>query len=170
MNEINGKAEELFSPLYDMYVDAIFRFCFFKTGDRDIAKDLTQDVFVKVFNHLKKGERLEQEKAFIYMVAKNTIIDYWRKKKTVREGDLPEGFMENIPSHYKTETLAEYNIFTSMLDKLTPNDREVIILRYVEDLSSKDMAHILGERENTVLVRISRAVSKLKGFAGEINI
>lgn len=167
MNDISGKAKELFSPLYDMYADAIFRFCFFKTGDREIAKDLTQDVFVKVFNHLKKGEQIREEKAFIYMIAKNTVIDYWRKKKSVSEGDLPEGFMENVSSSYKTDTLAEYNIFLSLLNKLSPVEREVIILRYVEDLSSKDMAHILGERENTVLVRLSRATAKLKAFAGE---
>lgn len=170
MNDISEKAKELFSPIYDMYADAIFRFCLFKTGDRDIAKDLTQDVFIKVFNHLKKGEQIKVEKAFVYMVAKNTVIDYWRKKKIVREGDLPEGFMENISSPYKTDTLAEYTIFLSLLNKLSPVEREAIILRYVEDLSSKDMAHILGERENTILVRISRATAKLKALAGEITI
>lgn len=164
MRDKEEKAKELFNSLYDTHADAIFRFCFFKTGDREIAKDLTQDVFVKVFKQITKGEEIINEKAFLYAVAKNVIIDFWRKKKSVSEGDLPEGFMNAVPSSSNTEVFAEYQIFLSLLDKLSPSDREVIILRYVEDMSSKDMAELLGERENTILVRVSRATEKLREF------
>jgi RNA polymerase sigma factor (sigma-70 family) len=58
--------------------------------------------------------------------------------------------------------MSDYSVFLSLLDKLSPADKEAIILRYVEDMSSKDMAELLGERENTILVRISRAKEKLK--------
>ncbi len=167
MRDKEEKTKELFDSLYDTHTDAIFRFCFFKTGDREIAKDLTQDVFVKVFNHIKKGEEIVNEKAFLYAIAKNVVIDFWRKKKSVNEADLPEGFMNTVPSQSNTEVLAEYQIFLSLLDKLSPTDREVIILRYVEDMSSKDMAELLGERENTILVRISRATEKLKKMVEE---
>lgn len=162
MENKEEKSKELFDSLYDAHADAIFRFCVFKTGDRDIAKDLTQDVFIKVFNHITKGEEIVNEKAFLYAVAKNVVIDFWRKKKSVREADLPEGFMSSVASESNTEVLAEYQIFLSLLNKLSPTDREVIVLRYVEDMSSKDMAEVLGQRENTVLVRISRATVKLK--------
>jgi RNA polymerase sigma-70 factor (ECF subfamily) len=162
MRNKNKKAEELFNSLYDTHADAIFRFCFFKTGDREIAKDLTQDVFIKVFNYLVKGEEILNEKTFIYAIAKNVVIDFWRKKKAVNERDLPEDFMSSVPSQSNTEVFAEYQIFLSLLDKLSPSDREVIILRFIEDMSSKDMAELLRERENTILVRISRATTKLK--------
>lgn len=158
-NEIGKK---LFDSLYDNYADTIFRYCFFKTGDREVAKDLTQDVFVKVFKYIVNGEEIKNEKPFLYAIAKNVVIDFWRKKKTVNESELPEGFMYNVSTPSNAETLAEYQIFLSTLDKLSPSDREVIILRYVEDMSSKDMAELLGERENTILVRISRATAKLK--------
>lgn len=156
------KIEKQFVSLYDQYADAIFRFCFFKTGDREVAKDLTQDVFIKVFNHLTKGEMITNEKAFVYTIAKNVVIDFWRKKTSVRESELPEGFMQSVPSNLRTDLLAEYTSFLSLLDKLQPEDREVILLRYIDDLSGKEMAEILGERENTVLVRISRATAKLR--------
>lgn len=168
MRDTQETTKEMFDTLYDTHADTIFRFCFFKTGDREIAKDLTQDVFVKVYNHIVKNEVITYEKAFLYAIAKNVIIDFWRKKKSVHESDLPEGFMLAFPSGSKTDTLAEYNIFLSLLDKLSPSEREVIILRYVDDLSSKDMAEVLGERENTVLVRISRATAKLKEISGGI--
>lgn len=156
------KIEKQFVSLYDQYADAIFRFCFFKTGDREIAKDLTQDVFIKVFNHLTKDESVTNEKAFVYTIAKNVVIDFWRKKTSVHESELPEGFMQSVPSNLRTDLLAEYTSFLSLLDKLQPEDREVILLRYIDDLSGKEMAEILGERENTVLVRISRATAKLR--------
>ncbi len=154
--------EQVFTSLYHEYSDAIFRFCYFKTGDREIAVDITQDVFMKVFNHLETFVGTAHPKAFIYTIAKNTIIDFWRKKKSLKEYELPEGFMGDVISNIKTDTLAHYSEFLSFVDKLSPTEKEVIILRYIEDLSSKDMAELLGERENTILVRISRATKHLK--------
>ncbi len=160
-NEHHTK-EKVFTDIYNEHVDAIFRFCYFKTGDKEIATDLAQDVFIKVFNHLDTLIEVENKKAFIYTIAKNTIIDFWRKKKSVHEHDLPVGFMHSVASDQQTDTHAYYSEFLSFVDRLSPTEKEVIILRYVEDLSSKDMAELLGERENTILVRISRATKKLK--------
>ena len=157
------KEKELLTELYDTHADAIFRFCYFKTGNRETAKDLTQDVFIKVYNHIiKTKEEIQNHKSFIYTIAKNTIIDFWRKSKSISENQLPEGFFESIAEEDKTETILDYSIFLSLLNKLSESDREVILLRYVEDMSSKDMAKLLDERENTVLVRISRARERLR--------
>jgi len=160
--------EKSFVELYDTHADVIFRFCYFKTGDREIAKDLTQDTFIKVFNYLAKKE-VQNAKSFIYTTAKNTVIDFWRKKKSLSENQLPEGFFESIAERDDTEADIDYSIFLSLLDKLSESDREVIILRFIEDMSSKDMAELLGERENTILVRISRAKEKLRNLLKEAN-
>jgi len=163
MNAKDKKREKLFVKLYDTYVDSIFRFCYFKTGNKETAKDLTQDIFIKVFNRFVKiEEEIQNHKSFIYTVAKNTIIDFWRKSKSVTENQLPEGFFESIIEEDRTETMLDYSIFLSLLNKLSEADREVILLRYVDDMSSKDMASLLNERENTILVRISRAKEKLR--------
>ncbi|MFA5840818.1 MAG: RNA polymerase sigma factor [Candidatus Paceibacterota bacterium] len=161
------KREKLFIELYDIHADAIFRFCFFKTGNREIAKDLTQDTFIKVFKYLVKDD-IVNYKAFIYTIAKNTVIDYWRKAKSVSENQLPEGFLESVAEKDNTDTAIDYSIFLSLLDKLSESDREVILLRYVDDMSSRDMAELLDERENTILVRISRAREKLKVLFKEL--
>ncbi len=164
MSTDTNKEKDIFMELYDTHADAIFRFCYFKTGNREVAKDLTQDVFIKVFNHMEKGtaEELRSPKSFVYAIAKNTVIDYWRKSKSLTEDSLPEGFFESIPDTHTIESTVDYSIILSVLDKLPPSDREVILLRYIEDLSSKEMAQVLGERENTILVRISRAKEKLR--------
>ena len=157
-----------FLELYDTHADAIFRFCFFKTGNREVAKDLTQDTFIKAFNYFEKKKEVQNAKSFIYTIAKNTVIDYWRKSKSVQESQLAEGFFESIAERNNTESNIDYSIFLSLLDKLPESDREVIILRFVEDMSSKDMAKLLDERENTILVRISRAKEKLKVLLKEV--
>lgn len=167
MNTKEEKGRELFIELYDTHADAIFRFCYFKTGNRETAKDLTQDIFIKVFNYLGK-EDIQNHKSFIYAIAKNTVIDFWRKSKSIPESHLPEGFFESIAEKDNVENNVDYSIFLSLLDKLSPADREVMLLRYVEDMSSKDMAKLLDERENTILVRISRAKEKLKDLLKEI--
>lgn len=162
------KGRELFIELYDTHADAIFRFCYFKTGDRETAKDLTQDIFIKVFNHMTK-EEVRNHKSFIYTIAKNAVIDFWRKSKSITENSLSEGFFESIVAKDNTETSTDYSIFLSLLDKLSPSDQEVIQLRYVEDMSSRDMAELLDERENTILVRISRAREKLRDLLKNID-
>ncbi len=167
MDNNGDKTEKLFVQLYDTHADAIFRFCYFKTGDREIAKDLAQDTFVKVFNYLKNND-VQNTKSFIYTTAKNTIIDYWRKKKSVVESQLPDGFFESIAEKDNSENDIDYSIFLSLLDKLSEADREVIVLRFIEDMNSREMAAILGERENTILVRISRAKEKLRALLKEI--
>ncbi len=166
--EEEKKGKGLFIELYDTHADAIFRFCYFKTGNREVAKDLTQDIFIKAFNYFEKKKEVENAKSFIYTIAKNTVIDYWRKSKSVQESQLGEGFFESIAENDNTETNIDYSIFLSLLDKLSESDREVIVLRFVEDMSSRDMAKLLGERENTILVRISRAKEKLRDLLKEI--
>src|SRR3989344_5131939 len=116
------KGRELFVELYDTHADAIFRFCYLKTGNRETAKDLTQDTFIKVLNYLGK-EDVQNHKSFIYTIAKNTVIDFWRKSKSIPESHLPDGFFESIAEKDNTETAIDYSIFLSLLDKLSPSDR-----------------------------------------------
>ncbi|MCX6751401.1 MAG: RNA polymerase sigma factor [Candidatus Nomurabacteria bacterium] len=167
MDPKEEKRRNQFIELYDTHADAIFRFCYFKTGNRETAKDLTQDIFIKVFNYLEK-EEIQNQKSFIYTIAKNIVIDFWRKNKSIPESHLPEGLFESITAEDNAEVSDNYAIFLSLLDKLSESDREVILLRYVEDMSSKDMADLLNERENTVLVRISRAREKLRDLFNNI--
>jgi RNA polymerase sigma-70 factor (ECF subfamily) len=168
MNLKEVKRRNLFVELYNTHADAIFRFCYFKTGDRETAKDLTQDTFIKLFNYLEK-EEIQNQKSFIYTIAKNIVIDFWRKSKNIPESHLPEGLFDSMAVEDNTGISADYATFLSLLlDKLSESDREVILLRYVEDMSSKDMAELLGERENTVLVRISRAKKKLRDLCNKI--
>lgn len=157
--------ENMFLGAYNLHADSIFRFCYFKTSDREIAKDITQDVFMKTWEYLSQGGEVQNMKAYLYKVAYNAVIDFWRKSKAVPESDLPLGFFENKEAKEKTEVQAEYSIFLSVLQKLSKEDRDLITMRYVEDMGPREIAYILSEKENTISVRINRAVARLRNIA-----
>ncbi len=157
--------ENIFFDAHAMYADAIFRYCYFKVGDREVAKDITQDVFIKIWEYLAKGEDIENMKAYLYKVAHNAVIDFWRKSKSIPDSNLSPLVFENAEASEKTELQAEYSVFLSMLKKISEEDRDLIVMRYVEDMTPGEIAQILGVRENTVSVRISRAVSRLRDIA-----
>lgn len=171
MREDNQKMENSFLKAYDDYGDAIFRFCYYRTNDREIAKDLTQETFIKTWDSMRAGKVINNFKIFLYFVAKNTIIDFWRKKKSIPESRLAEGTFDLLESKDDSEADAEFSLLLSNLEKLEDSDRELITLRFIEGMGIKEIATILDERENTVSVRVMRALDRLKKVAlGPVNI
>jgi len=158
---INQTMERLFLQAYDDYADAIFRHCYFKTSDRDLAKDLTQQTFLQAWAFLKQGKTIEEFRPFLYRLANNLVIDWYRRKKADSLDQLmAEGF--NPASENDSPVLiAEFNLAMKFLDKLNPTDKNLIVWRYVEDLSTKEIAVILQTSENTVSVQLHRAVKKV---------
>src|SRR6266566_458854 len=98
--------EQLFIQVYDQFADAIFRHCWFRVSDRERAKDLTQETFVKVWKILDRGESVENMRAYLYRIANNLIIDHYRKKKDVSLDLLQEDGFE--PLEDKTEELENF--------------------------------------------------------------
>ncbi|OGI69819.1 hypothetical protein A3A09_03460 [Candidatus Nomurabacteria bacterium RIFCSPLOWO2_01_FULL_42_20] len=159
-----------FVAVYDEFSDAIFRYCYIQTSDRDIARDLTQDTFMKAWEYLVNVEhtrkKIEYMKAFLYKIATNLIIDYRRKKKpTVSlETLMEEGFDVGTPekAQEKHEIVFEGEEAIKTLSQLDEKYRDVLTMRYVDDLSIKEIAEITGETENNVSVRIHRGLEKLR--------
>ena len=160
---VSSDVEIAFLACYEEHADAIFRQCFFKTSDREVAQDLTQDAFTKTWDYLAQGKSVDNLKSFIFTVANNCIKDWYKKHRAT-----PESAFENSPfltasdESQNSEVVAEAGLVIRLLDKLEERDRQVITLRFVEGLPPKEIAGILGERENTISVRITRALKKLR--------
>ena len=85
--------EHALEKLFSTYADAIFRFHCLHVYDRDLAKDLTQETFIRYWQCLVRGESIEHARAFLYRIANNLMIDYCRKKKTISlDALLEQGF------------------------------------------------------------------------------
>ncbi len=157
---------------YDAHGDAIFRYCFFKLSNREHALDATQEVFLRFWRYLSRGNNVSEPKAFLFVTAANYIKDQYRKKKSIPFSALETGDDEQ-PFDVRDETSvdhvqnAEFNIALSLFKKLSDDEQAILQMRFVEDMAVKDIASVLGERENTVAVRISRTMARLRSFIQE---
>lgn len=155
--------QEKLKAAYDEHSDAIFRYCCFKVSDREKAIDLTQDVFVKVWQYLLAGNEVENMKALLYKVARNLIIDEYRKKKFDSLDIMSDAGFEPVDSSaLDTISIVEAGLLIERIKELPDAYSEVVFMRYVDDLSVKEIAQALGEQENNISVRIHRGLHKLK--------
>jgi len=153
---------------YNLYGDAIFRYCFYKTSNREKALDLVQDTFVKTWEYIGRGKDIGNLKAFLYKTANNLIIDWFRKKKMVSLDELEEAGFD--PGFDRRERLFDHMdgaIALKAVESIEPIYRDVIMMRYVEELSIKEIAEVLKEKENNISVRLHRGMEKLRNILSE---
>jgi RNA polymerase sigma-70 factor, ECF subfamily len=154
-----------FKEIYDAHADALFRFAFYKLSDREKAKDVVQDTFVKVWEYISANNEVLNIKALLYRIATNAIIDNYRKKKELSlDSLLEDGFNPGDGSKAEHVLIdeSEAEIVISAIHSLEDEDRALLLMRYIDGLSIKDIAQVTGQRENTVSVRIHRSLKTLK--------
>ena len=157
----SSKKTQEFIRAYDEYADPVFRYCLFKLSNREIAKDLVPEPFIQTWQYLGTGRPVDTIKALFSTGSRNLIIDEYRKKKTLSLEALQEGGFDAEDGRSGDIILsAETAVILQAIEKLEPHFREVIVMRYVHDLSPKEIADILGEKANAVSVRLNRAVHK----------
>jgi len=83
------KREKEFLDAYEKYADAIYRHCYFRVYNKELAEDLTQETFIKTWKYIVEGKEVKNIKSFLYRVAVNLIIDNSRKKKKCIWKTLP---------------------------------------------------------------------------------
>ena len=172
---MDGSQREL-SHAFDQYGDELFRHCALRLRDRERAVELTQECFLRVWDYMQKGQKIEQMRPFLYRTLRHLIIDEYRKKKAVSLEQIVEGNDGNVedllpPDESNTlEAAVERHDGARVLEALTrlPEPyRESVTMRYVDGLSPQEIAKITGESENAVSVRVHRGLKKLKTMLEE---
>jgi len=149
--------------MYDDFADAVFRHCYFRLSDRDKAKDAMQDTFKRIWQYMAKGGEIDNKKAFVFKIANNLIIDSYRKKKEESlDAMMDGGFDVGEDNTESIMTLMFAKKIEELLESLNDKYREVIIMRYIDGFSPKEIAEITSETENNVSVRIYRGLKKLR--------
>lgn len=154
-----------FLEAYDSYADALFRHCYFRIYDKERARDLVQDAFTKSWEYILKGGDIINIRAFLYKVLNHLIVDESRKKRTFSLDELNENGFDppaNPNERNVLEKQIELKKLMELMDKLSEDKRQLIVMRYVDGWGPKEMAEILGESENVISVRLHRALKELK--------
>lgn len=157
--------EQQFLKAYDQHADAIFRHCYFRIYDRERAKDLMQETFMRVWKYFGAGEEIRNLKAFLYRTANNVIIDEVRKAKNrpaVPLDDVTNTSLEpSSAAHVEMQTNADATLVIDLCKRMPPEQRDILLMRFVDGLKPKEIARIIGETSNVVSVRLHRAVAEL---------
>lgn len=158
-------AQHAFLETFDAYGDAIFRFCMVKTSNAELSEDLTQETFMRYWQSLRDGKEMTNVRSFLYTIANNLVIDWYRKKKSDSlDAKLEGGFQVADAAGASPEREAIYAEALARMRELEPGDAEVLTLRFVDGFEPRDIAEILGESANTISVRLNRAMKRLQGI------
>ncbi len=159
--------EQALRECFEKYADMLYRLCLFRLhGDEMVATDFVQESFYRAWVELEKWKNIENLKSFVFRIATNLIIDLSRKAKTEsldEKQDNDEYISEAmIPSperqaHAQIEIERMYGI----LDELPEEDRDLFLLRFVEDITPKEIAETLGLDTNALTVRLHRLKKKV---------
>lgn len=141
--------------------DKIYRYCYYKTGNATLAEDLTQEAFLKYFaqnSYMEYGKKL----AYLYTVARNLCIDYFRRKQ-------PEKLTDELQDTDFIERLEMKSTVRQALQTLPEQEQELLLFRYANELSVGEIAAITGLSRFAVYRRIRSALASLKKLLGEEN-
>lgn len=150
-----------FMDAYEKYADAIYRHCFFRVYSKGKAEELVQETFMKAWQYLAEGKKVDNMKAFLYHIATNLIIDESRKKKEESLDVLlaiSDAFEPSLDGRRVIEQSALMHEIRTVIEKLPQEYKEVVIMRYIDDLDPREIAEALGISANNVSVRLHRAL------------
>jgi RNA polymerase sigma-70 factor (ECF subfamily) len=165
---------EAFHELVEIYKKKVYYLAFDMTGDHHDAEDISQEVFIKVFRHIKKFRKDAALKSWIYQITVNTCIDAQRKKSKKPQVLMEAADMDSLHQesawagnlHSDPERHAEANIIQhrvqQMLLKISPKERSAFVMRYYDELKTSEIAVILEVSTNTIKSFLFRARKKLQ--------
>jgi RNA polymerase sigma-70 factor (ECF subfamily) len=159
-----GGDEAAFTKLYDHYFDRIYRHICYRVGQTQDAEDLTQQVFLQAWRALGRYQQTGSPfVAWLLTIAHNAVVSYYRRTKNVKSLDLE---VMDWPSEervdHQAETRVEYQRVRRVLQRLKPEHQQIIVMRFLEDLSHRDIATALGKSEANVRVMQHRALHELR--------
>lgn len=150
--------------LYEKYHHEIFRYIFIMVSDRQQAKDLMQETYIKAFLNIEKFRGEASVKTWLYRIARNVTIDYLRRRKPVTyflDHHIRVESNERTPEEVVMLGNDVEQLFLA-LSRIKKSYREVIILRKIREFSIKETAAIMGWKESRVKTNLHRGMEALR--------
>jgi RNA polymerase sigma-70 factor, ECF subfamily len=145
--------QEMFARLYDAYMERIYRYVYFRVADSELAEDITSQVFLKVWEKLDTYQAGQSPfMAWLYRIAHNAVIDYYRTKKAAisLEDASPVELSHTDDVDEKLDLQFQSRELRDALRELTEEQQQVLILKFVDGLSTTEIAQQLGKQQGAV--------------------
>jgi RNA polymerase sigma-70 factor (ECF subfamily) len=163
---------EAFGHLYDLYFGKIYGYIYRRVGDRQVAEDLTSETFTKALVHIRSYTYTGQPfVAWLYRIAANVVTDHYRSRRNA--APLDEGV--RLPATDPTPEevalqLDDQRAVARAIQTLSPDQQDVILLRFSAGLRLKEIAQVVGKTEGAVKALMFRALGNLKGKLSESGV
>lgn len=167
--ETTRKNDLLFEELYSSYYDKVLAYITGKIGDRNAAEDLTSDVFLRCYRNIEKFDQSKgSEGAWVFTITKNLLKNYYRDRKPEAHIDGMEGFEiadeqnveEEIEQAQRLEEIREF--LDREIARLDSVKRQILLMKYYDEMSSNEIAEVMGMTPGNVRVILTRTLQKLR--------
>jgi len=173
VEEAQNGSTEAFSKIYDQFIDTIYRYVYYRVKSDD-AEDLVETVFLKVWENLKKYKRSSSGfSSWIFRIAHNLVVDYYRLKKDKDVSELDVQLADDKRDHNpikQTEDVFNSEILKKALSKLKRHYQEIIVYKFVNEFSNEELAKLLKKSEGSLRILQFRALKALKYELDEMGV
>lgn len=162
---INRGDADAFAEAYDRYAPRLYRHLLLRTSQKETAEDLLSKVFLRAWEYVRSGKTIQYLQSFLYTVTNNILTDHYRRNAhaPVAVEDITQ-FDQPIPDKTIPMVDADYDraALETAIAKLKPEFRDVLVMRYIDDLTITEVSQILEASPNAVYVRTHRALRALR--------
>ncbi len=160
-----GGDTDAFGKIYDTLVKPVYRYIYYRV-DKHIAEDLTEETFLKAWQNISKYKKGKNPfSAWVFRIAHNLVVDYYRKFETPSEigEDHADEKLDTSPSYQINLQFNEIKL-RKAINKLPENYQQVIILKYINDEDNETNAKVIGKSEGAIRTIQFRALEKLRSI------
>ena len=167
---------EDFSELYDKHIDGLFAFGSRLMADREALKDCIQDVFVKLYTRKAGLGTIGNVESYLYISLRNRINDEFRFNTKLCDSEITDASMQVIAENdeYNREQMEHRQTLSDAVQqffvKLSPRQRQIINLYYIEHRKYEDICRIMGINYQSVRNLMHRSICRLREYAGQVQI
>lgn len=167
LRRIRSGDDSAFVETYDLFAPKIYRHILFRTDSPETAEDVMSETFLKAWEYVRTNSKdIQHLRAFLYRVANNLLVDFYRKRVRAAvpiDEDL-ERTLGDDPKHMpeRVDMILQSDKLRQALTGLRPEVRELLVMRYLDDLSIDEIAEATGKNKNAVYVALHRGVKELK--------
>ena len=154
---------EAFGFIYDVFVDRIYRYVFYRVPEEEV-EDVLAEIFTRSWKNIGKYQKKKEARfsSWLFCIARNAISDFHKKKKTTLE--LGEKIREDESKSPIKEVEAKISFegILQALSKVKASYRDILVMRYLDDLKYSEIANILGKKESAIRVSVMRGLNEIR--------